>query len=165
MRRKIPALLVALSIGWSASARAQQSDWVNQILSAALLPVVTTQARNAGLSDADIRAALDAMSRAGLTAQQATTVFENERTFRTEHGPLNNFGSYVQDQLKAGKRGPELAAAIKAEHVRQGKGNAMKAKDKDRDDDALEKKEKKDKKEKNEGNRGKGNGRSNSTIS
>ncbi|MHB1312536.1 MAG: hypothetical protein ACYC3L_11025 [Gemmatimonadaceae bacterium] len=160
MRRKIPALLVALSIGWSASARAQQSDWVNQILSAALLPVVTTQARLAGLSDADIRAALDAMSSAGLSAQEATVVFENERTFRKEHGPVNNFGSYVQDQLKAGKRGPELAAAIRAEHVRQGKGNAMRGKDKDRDNDELEKKGKKDK---DDGNRGKGRGPGNST--
>ena len=159
MRPRIPALLIALSIGWSAPARAQQSDWVNQILSAALLPVVTTQARSAGLSDADIRAALDAMSRAGLSAQDAVVVFDNERTLRKEHGPLNNFGSYVQDQLKAGKRGPELAAAIRAEHARQGKGNAMKGGNKDRDDDALDKKGKKDK---DEGNRGKGRGPGNS---
>jgi len=161
MRRKIPVLLMALSIGWSAPVRAQTSDWVNQILSAALLPVVTTQARRDGISDADIRAAIDAMSRAGLSAQEATVVFDNERAYRKEHGPVNNFGSFVQDQLKAGKRGPELAAAIKAEHIRQGKGNAMKGKDKDRDNDDADKKDK----DKNEGNRGKGRGRPNSNIS
>lgn len=162
MRRKIPVLLIALSIGWSAPARAQQSDWVNQILSAALLPVVTTQARRDGLSDADIRAAIDAMARAGLSAQDAAVVFDNERSYRKEHGPVSNFGSFVQDQLKDGRRGPELAAAIRAEHVRQGKGNAMKGRDRERDDDELDKKEKKDK---HEGNRGKGRGRPNFNIS
>jgi hypothetical protein len=163
MRRKIPVLLIALSVGWSAPVPAQRSDWVNQILSAALLPVVTTQARRDGVSDADIRSAIDAMSRAGLSAHEATTVFDNERTYRREHGPVDNFGSFVQDQLKAGKRGPELAAAIRAEHMRQGKGNSMKGRDRDREDDDADKKDKD--KDKNEGNRGKGRGRPNSNNS
>ncbi len=154
MRHKIPALLIALSLGVSAPARAQLPDWVNQILSAALLPVATTQARLDGVNNNDIRTAIDAMNRAGVPAGEARAFFDDERAARRDHGPVDNFGAFVQSQLEAGKRGPELAAAIRAEHARQGKGNAARGGKKiDRDnDDADEngKKDKKDKKDKNE---------------
>ena len=124
MRHKIPLLLVGLSFGWSTPVLAQQHEWVTQLLTAAQLPVTTAEARREGLKSDEIRAALDAMARAGMPAYDATAVIDTARTARREKGPVDNFGAFVQSQLAAGKRGPALAAAIRAEHVRQGKGNA-----------------------------------------
>jgi hypothetical protein len=135
MRRLLHALPVALLIGWSAPLPAQQSDWVNQLLTAARLPVATAEARREGVASSDIRAVLDAMIRAKVPASEATAVIDTTRVLQREQGPVNNFGAFVQSQLAAGKRGPALAAAIRAEHARQGKGNAAKgAKNRERDD-------------------------------
>jgi hypothetical protein len=124
MRRPISSLLAALLVGWSAPLRAQLPDWVNQILSAAQLPVVTDQARREGVTSDEIRAVLDAMRRERVSAYEATALIDAEREARREYGPVDNFGAFVQSQLAAGKRGQELAAAIRAEHARLGKGNA-----------------------------------------
>lgn len=146
MRRLAHALPLALLIGWSAPVPAQQSDWVNQLLTAARLPVSTAEARRDGVASTDIRAVLDAMIRSKLPAYEATAVIDTARVLQREQGPVDNFGAFVQSQLAAGKRGPALAAAIRAEHARQGKGNAAKraanrgrndtADADDRDDDA-----------------------------
>lgn len=124
MRRPIPSLLAVLLVGWSTPLLAQLPDWVNQILSAAQLPVVTAQARRDGVTNDEIRAVLEAMRRERVPAYEATTLFDSEREARREYGPVDNFGAFVQSQLAAGKRGQDLAAAIRAEHARQGKGNA-----------------------------------------
>ena len=135
MRRLLHALPVVLLIGWSAPLHAQQADWVNQLLTAARLPVATAEARRDGVASTDIRAVLDAMIRAKLPASEATAVIDTARVLQREQGPVNNFGAFVQSQLAAGKRGPALAAAIRAEHARQGKGNAAKgAANRDRND-------------------------------
>ena len=126
MRRLLHALPVALLIGWNAPLRAQQPDWVNQLLTAARLPVATAEARRDGVASTDIRAVLDAMIRSKVPAYEATAVIDTTRVLRREQGPVDNFGAFVQSQLAAGKRGPALAAAIRAEHARQGKGNAAK---------------------------------------
>jgi hypothetical protein len=86
--------------------------------------VVTADARREGVTSDEIRAVLDAMRGAGVPAHEATTLFDSERAARREYGPVDNFGAFVQSQLAAGKRGQDLAAAIRAEHERQGKGNA-----------------------------------------
>lgn len=124
MRFKISSALAGLSIGLTVPLLAQQPDWVTQILTAAQLPVATDQARQEGVANAEIRAVLDAMAKAGLPAHEATAVIDTARVARRENGPVDNFGAFVQSQLRAGKRGPALAAAIRAEHARQGKGNA-----------------------------------------
>ncbi|HWE40874.1 MAG TPA: hypothetical protein VG432_00080 [Gemmatimonadaceae bacterium] len=135
MRHLLHALPVALVVGWSAPLPAQQADWVSQLLTAARLPVATAEARREGVASTDIRAVLDAMIRAKLPASEATLVIDTARVLQREQGPVNNFGAFVQSQLAAGKRGPALAAAIRAEHARQGKGNAAKgAKNRERDD-------------------------------
>lgn len=134
MRRLLRALSVALLIGWSAPLVAQQTDWVNQLLTAARLPVAAAEARRDGVASTDIRAVLDAMIRAKVPASEATLVIDTARVLQREQGPVDNFGAFVQSQLAAGKRGPALAAAIRAEHARQGKGNAAKgAKNRGRD--------------------------------
>lgn len=118
------SMLAAALVGWSTPLFAQAPDWVNQILIAAQLPVVASDARRGGVTNAEIRAVLDAILNAGAPASEATALLDSVRAIRRDHGPVDNFGAFVQSQLAAGKRGPALAAAIRQEHARQGKGNA-----------------------------------------
>lgn len=124
MRRRVTTLLAAALVGWSTPSYAQLPEWVNQILIAAQLPVVATEARNEGVTNAEIRAVLDAMRNAGIPAYEATALLDTTRVVRRDHARVDNFGGFVQSQLAAGRRGRELAAAIRQEHARQGKGNA-----------------------------------------
>ena len=124
MNRRTTTLLAAALIGWSTPSYAQVPDWVNQVLAAAQLPVAASAARREWIAGADIRAVLDALRNAGVPAYEATSVLETTRQVHREHGPTDNFGAFVQAQLAAGKRGQALAAAIRQEHARQGKGNA-----------------------------------------
>lgn len=141
MHRRTTVLLAAVLIGWSTPSFAQVPDWVNQVLAAAQLPVVTSEARREGIAAAEIRKVLDAMRNAGVPAYEATTLIETERQAHREHGPTDNFGAFVQAQLAAGKRGQELADAIRAEHARLGKGTAgQKAKGQKPDDRDQDKK-------------------------
>ncbi|HEX9165011.1 MAG TPA: hypothetical protein VF862_03825 [Gemmatimonadales bacterium] len=124
MRYIVPSLLMVLSFDWSIPLRPQLPEWVQQILTAAQLPMVATEARREGVASDQVRAALEAMRTAGVPPSEATLLMDSARAARREHGPVDNFGAFVQSQLAAGKRGQELAAAIRAEHARQGKGNA-----------------------------------------
>jgi hypothetical protein len=123
MNRRIAAVLIAALLALPARAHAQVPDWVTQILAAAQLPVVATEARNDGVGNADIRSILDALLNNGVPAREAVAVLDTTRKAHREHGPVDNFGAFVQSQLAAGKRGRELAAAIRQEHARMGKGN------------------------------------------
>lgn len=130
MHHRIALLLAAALIGWSTPSFAQVPEWVNQVLAAAQLPVAAAEARREGIAGTEIRAVLDALLNAGVPAYEATSLIETSRQAHRENGPTDNFGAFVQSQLAAGKRGQELAAAIRQEHARQGKGNAsQKAKD------------------------------------
>ena len=118
------ALLLAFSLAWAAPAGAQLPEWVTEILAATRLPVVADSARREGTSDQAVRDVLEAMSKSRLPAHEAVVVLDSARVAHREHGPVDNFGAFVQSQLAEGKRGRELAAAIRAEHARMGKGNA-----------------------------------------
>src|SRR5687767_2208683 len=122
-RHTIP-FVFAMSLAWAAPAGAQLPDWVSDILVAARLPVVADSARREGTSNESIRDVLEAMTKSRLPAHEATVILDSARVARREHGPVDNFGAFVQSQLAQGKRGRELAAAIRAEHARMGKGNA-----------------------------------------
>ena len=139
MMRRTTVLLASALIGWSSPSIAQVPDWVNQVLTAAQLPVAASEARREGVANAELRKALDALFNAGVPAYEATSLIETERKAHLENGPTDNFGAFVQAQLAAGLRGRELAEAIHREHARQGKGSdkakgAKKAKDKQSDD-------------------------------
>ena len=121
MRRQLFLLGLAASLG-STTALHGQPDWVTQILQAAQLPVVATQARSEGIPNSDIGTIIEAVRRANLPARDAALILDTARVLRREHGPIDNFGAFVQAQLASGKRGRDLAAAIRAEHARQGKG-------------------------------------------
>jgi hypothetical protein len=120
MRRQLSAVIVSTLV-FSTPAFAQQ-DWVRDLLLAAQLPIVALEARNEGIPNNDIGAILDAVRRNGLPAREAALILDTVRVVRRDHGPTDNFGAFVQSQLAAGKRGTDLAAAIRAEHARMGKG-------------------------------------------
>lgn len=127
MRHKITFLVLAFSLAGGTPASAQQAEWVRQLLIASQLPLVTLEARREGVPNDEIRSVLDAVRRAGVPAFEATALIDTARVVRRDHGPVDNFGAFVQTQLAAGKRGRELAAAIRAEHARVGKGPGTKA--------------------------------------
>lgn len=122
MRLRMMPLVVYLVAGWGGVAAAQVPDWVNRLLVAAELPIVVLQARQEGVSDADLRTALAALVAKDIPAADARDLFEEERVARRDHGPVGNFGAFVQQQLDAGLRGRDLAAAIREEHARRGIG-------------------------------------------
>lgn len=124
MRRHTLFLFLALAVGWTVPARAQTPQWVSALLEAARLPVVTLEARRDGLRDDEIAALLRALRNARVAAPEAVVIVDSARAVRHDYGPVDNFGEFVQSQLAAGKRGTELAAAIRAEHARMGKGKA-----------------------------------------
>lgn len=89
---------------------------------AADLPVLAHELRGQGVPDGDVGKAIAAAKGKGLKAEEAADVLEEADKDVKEHGPVDNFGAFVQSKLDEGLRGKELAAAIKAEHVAKGKG-------------------------------------------
>ena len=84
------------------------------------LPRTTQDARQAGVSDSMIRVVLDEVRRRRLPASDAQEVVEVETEAVKAGAPKDNFGAFVQSQLAAGKRGRDLAEAIRAEHAKRG---------------------------------------------
>lgn len=120
--RRLLLLALVFAVAISARAAAQVPDWVAQVIAAAQLPVTVADLRRDGVRDDEIRAVLDAMRGANVPAHDAKTLLDEERDARRQHGPVDNFGAFVQTKLAAGLRGRELAAAIRAEHAARGKG-------------------------------------------
>lgn len=134
MLRRLHGLALALAVCWSTPLAGQLPDWIKQVLIAVDLPVSADEARNEGVSNDEIRQVLGAMEAQKVPAHEARQVFDEERAARRDHGPVDNFGAFVQSRLQAGLRGQELAAAIRAEHAARGKGKG-KADDKARGKD------------------------------
>lgn len=86
------------------------------------LPVAAQNLKKGGVPDKDIKEAIEATEEEDLSTEEAVQVLEDADEAVKEHGPVDNFGAFVKAQLKEGKRGKELAAAIKAEHEARGKG-------------------------------------------
>jgi hypothetical protein len=123
MRRSVSPLVVVLLVSAGSAVAAQTRLTVSQLITASDLPVVTLEVRREGVPSDQIRQALDAMRMKNVPAHEASEIIAEERTARREHGPVGNFGAYVQSKLDAGLRGTDLAAAIRAEHAAQGRGN------------------------------------------
>lgn len=122
MRYLTPVILLGLAVGSAGPVHAQQPQWVEQLLAASRLPLETAEARREGASNGYIREVLEAMRTARVPAHEAVAVIDTARAVHREHGPVDNFGAFVQAQLASGKRGRDLAAAIRAEHARAGRG-------------------------------------------
>ena len=95
---------------------------LQDILTAAQLPVAAADARDAGVPGPLVQKVLDALHRSGLPPEDGYLVLQEETRVVREGGPVNNFGAFVQSQLDAGLRGQELAQAIREEHRRMGIG-------------------------------------------
>ena len=127
------SLAIALATLVSSAAGAQAPDWVAVLLEAARLPVSADSARAEGVPNNDVRAVIESMRGKNVRAHEAREVLDEARKAHREHGPVDNFGAFVQSKLDAGLRGRDLAAAIRAEHAARGKGRSGAAKGAGRD--------------------------------
>jgi hypothetical protein len=92
------------------------------ILRSARLPEVTKEARVLGVPEQDIRTIFGTAREQRIPAGVLTEVMVTQNEAVREHGPVENFGAFVQAKLAQGMRGRELAAAIRAEHAAHGVG-------------------------------------------
>ena len=77
------------------------------------LPVAADEARTAGVDEAELDEALDAADEAGVPASEMTEVIDEETEQVKAKGKRKAFGQWVKLQIAEGKRGKELAEAIK----------------------------------------------------
>jgi hypothetical protein len=122
MHVRLFSLLLAAPALVGGQLEAQTPDWVRRVLAAAELPTSADQVRKEGVPNSALEQVLGAMQAANVPAHEAHEVLDEERAAIREHGPVDNFGAFVQSKLEAGLRGRDLAAAIRAEHQLRGKG-------------------------------------------
>ncbi|MFC1640244.1 hypothetical protein ACFL3B_05740 [Gemmatimonadota bacterium] len=119
--RTFAILSVAVSTFLPSHVNAQDSLRQN-ILRAIDLPRAAAELRAAGVPVDEVRNAIETARRQRVPAAEAEEVLAETSRAVEEHGPIDNFGAFVQTQLDAGLRGRDLAAAIRAEHQRNGIG-------------------------------------------
>jgi hypothetical protein len=107
-----------LAMWWLGVALAAEPDPV----AAADLPARAEALRKAGVKPEEVKEALRAVREAGLPASEARDVLDESADAVEENGSVDNFGAFVREQVRAGKRGQELAEAIHAEHRERGMG-------------------------------------------
>ena len=122
MRTRVWIFALAIAFAPARSAAQESSGTIASVLQALRLPRATQEARVLGVPDSDIRAILDRSRERRLPAADVTELIENGNKAIREHGPIDNFGAFVQSRLDAGLRGRDLAEAIRAEHAAHGKG-------------------------------------------
>ena len=115
-------LLFTAALFLAPPAAAQDADSVPPIVRAVHLPVLVTDARRAGVADAQVRGLLDTLRRRRIPAADAEPVVREEVEAVHAGAPKDNFGAFVHQQLEAGLRGRALADAIHAEHQARGMG-------------------------------------------
>ena len=126
MMRRIGATVAVLLIGLlamplTAAADEAGSPDVDSLAEALDLPGQAQQLREAGVEEAELSRALDALqqdadaedddqpSRAG----QAARVLRSEAETAQQEGRMENFGEFVEGQVQEGKQGQELAESIR----------------------------------------------------
>lgn len=119
--KKIALISLAISMVMPGSASPQDS-LRQDILRAIDLPRAAAELREAGLPVDEVRAAIETARRRQVPAAETDVILEEANQAVEEHGPIDNFGAFVQAQLETGLRGRELAAAIRAEHESRGIG-------------------------------------------
>lgn len=126
--------LAVLAVAWAwqpalaqepAQAQDAPRDSAN-ILEAIRLPALAEALRERGVPVEEIEAAITGASERDVAPGEMSGVFEETAETVDETGPIENFGAYVQEQLRAGLRGRDLAEAIRAEHQRRGIGQGNK---------------------------------------
>ncbi len=93
-----------------------------EILRVLGLPRMADSIRDAGVPAEEVEGVFRSARAQRIPAIETAEVFEESLRAVREHGPMDNFGAFVQVQLASGLRGRDLAAAIHAEHARRGIG-------------------------------------------
>jgi hypothetical protein len=99
-----------------------QDSLRQDILRAIDLPRAAAELRAAGVPIDEVQNAIETARRRRVPAAETEEVLSETSRAVEEHGPIENFGAFVQTQLESGLRGRDLAAAIRAEHQRNGIG-------------------------------------------
>lgn len=126
---RIVASLIVLAAPLSAQTgnpTTVEETLIQRITAALELPRLTAAIRETGVPDTTVRSLLNSMDRWRLPNTEQVAILTAERDAARANGPTNNFGAFVQGRLAAGLRGRQLAAAIRAEHLRQGNGPTYK---------------------------------------
>lgn len=93
-----------------------------RLMEAVKLPEIAERTREAGVPAEDVKEAIDAMAKKETRGDEATAAMTAAAEATKVHGPVDNFGAFVQEKLDAGLRGKELAQAIREEHAARGTG-------------------------------------------
>jgi hypothetical protein len=117
-----PMCLVALLSLTTATAGAQQAASAERIRAALAIPREVDTLRLHGVPEDQVRIVVDEARKRRLPSTETRDILVEANRDARDHGPVNNFGAFVQAQLASGKRGRALATAIRAEHVRRGIG-------------------------------------------
>ena len=120
----------------AAQAPDSTADAMRRRLDALLrIPQRVEDLRRAGVPDTAVREVLEVLTRGRVDPEQSEAVIVAQTQSAREHGPIDNFGAFVQARLASGLRGKELADAIRAEHRMRGKGKPAGASPADRTPD------------------------------
>jgi hypothetical protein len=93
----------------------------DRILGALDLPIKAQALRKAGADEKEVKAGLKAAKDKKAHPKDVAELLDAAAKATKEHGPVDNFGAFVQEKLGAGLRGKDLAEAIRAEHEARGK--------------------------------------------
>ncbi len=102
------------------------------ILAALKLPQVAERVREAGVPREDVEDVVMAAKDRGMSPGETAEILEASSEAVDDHGPVDNFGAFVQARLDEGLRGRDLAAAIRAEHEARGIGKGKRLERADR---------------------------------
>lgn len=104
-------------------AQEQAPPLLDRIRAAVNLPAIVDSVRHhGGISEEDMRTVLGDVMQRRVPASETRDMLAQADSAIREHGPVDNFGAFVQAQLAAGLRGKALAKAIRQEHQRRGIG-------------------------------------------
>ena len=118
--------LLATPIALLAAQATRTGAAMDRVRAALEIPGIVDSIRVHGLPEDQIHTAIEAVRKAKVPANEARDVLKATDDDIKAHGPVDNFGAFVQTQLAAGKRGRALSAAIRAEHQRRGIGKGKK---------------------------------------
>lgn len=98
---------------------AQSAPATSRVQAAVELPRLAAGLRERGVPEADIRRALDAMRENDVAAGEAADVLRDELGRARDDRPTANFGAFVTEQVREGRRGRALAETIREAHGRR----------------------------------------------
>lgn len=122
MKKSQLMVLMALVVAAPVAAQESGGSVVDRFLLATHLPTVAREARILGVPEHDLQTLFATAREQRMPAASLVELFNEENAAIRKHGPIDNFGAFVQQQLASGLRGRDLAAAIRAEHAARGIG-------------------------------------------